>query len=96
MPTDSYQSHLQDTCVAGAHVNDIKATTLLVKNAPDAIRQLIQLGVAFDTDEQGKLLATLEGGHSHRRVLHAHGDATGRSVMEAVTAQTVAKKYHHF
>ncbi len=91
-PTDSYQSHLQDTCVAGAHVNDIKATTLLVKNAPDAIRQLIQLGVAFDTDEQGKLLATLEGGHSHRRVLHARGDATGRSVMEAVTAQAMAKK----
>ena len=89
---DSYTKHLQDTFRAGANVNDFDAVSLLVKEAPNEIHKLIELGVEFDKDEKGMILTTLEGGHSHRRVLHANGDATGKIIMEKVVFQTKHKE----
>ncbi len=72
------------------------AVSLLVKEAPSEIHKLIELGVEFDKDENGMILTTLEGGHSHRRILHANGDATGKIIMETVVLQAIHKKIYVF
>ena len=76
---DSYASHVDDTLVAGAGLCDLEATQFTVENAPAAISWLQELGVPFTT-EHGELHLTREGGHSHRRIVHA-ADATGAAVQ---------------
>ena len=78
---DKIEEHYNDTLRAGSYLNDPKATRVLVEEAGAAINRLIELGVNFDRDKDGNLVKTLEGGHRSRRILHAHGDATGASVM---------------
>jgi len=89
---DSFKAHISDTLVAGSNMNKLDAVSLLVKEAPAEIYQLIEMGVEFDKDEEGMILTTLEGGHSHRRVLHANGDATGQVIMDTVISQVLCKK----
>jgi L-aspartate oxidase len=60
---------------------------LLTSRSAAAISWLLELGVAFDRDAAGNLSTGLEGGHSHRRIVHAGGDATGRKVMERLSAR---------
>ena len=86
--TDSLESHVADTHVAGAHLCHDDAVRKTVENGPDAIRWLISLGVDFtrldqgDGGERGYHL-TREGGHSHRRIIHA-ADATGVAISSAL------------
>ena len=77
--TDSTDAHVADTLIAGAGLCHEDAVTFTVENGPDAIRWLIGQGVSFtlDADEQPHL--TREGGHSHRRIIHA-ADATGHAI----------------
>jgi L-aspartate oxidase len=56
---------------------------LVVREAPSEIEKLISWGTKFD-EENGALALTREGGHSHRRIVHALGDATGFEVMRAI------------
>jgi L-aspartate oxidase len=77
---DDPTAHARDTIAAGAGLCDPKAVEVLTTEAPNAIRELRDWGMAFD--EEGT--PTLEGGHSARRVLHAGGDATGRVMLEAL------------
>jgi L-aspartate oxidase len=81
-PGDGFESHLQDTLVAGAHLNDEAATRYTVENAPEAIAWLQELGTPFSL-EGGELHLTREGGHSHRRIVHA-ADATGAAVQKTL------------
>jgi L-aspartate oxidase len=85
---DSFDSHIQDTLVAGAGLCDPAATRLVVENAPAAIAWLRQLGVDFTMEEGASetLHLTREGGHSDRRIVHAT-DATGAAVQAALIAQ---------
>ena len=76
---DSFESHVQDTYVAGAGLCDPEATRQTVEGAPDAIAWLRALGTPFTEDDAG-LHLTREGGHSHRRIVHA-ADATGAAVQ---------------
>ena len=76
---DSFQSHVDDTLVAGAGLCDLDATRFTVEHAPAAVAWLQELGVPFST-EHGELHLTREGGHSHRRIVHAT-DATGAAVQ---------------
>jgi L-aspartate oxidase len=89
---DSPQLHLQDTLAAGAGLCDEEAVRILVEQAPEAVRWLIQMGVAFDqaqpdgsehTTPDGLLLGR-EAAHSRWRVLHAGGDATGAEIERAL------------
>ncbi len=80
---DSYASHVDDTLVAGAGLCDLEATRFTVENAPAAIAWLQELGVPFST-ENGELHLTREGGHSHRRIVHAT-DATGAAVQATLS-----------
>ncbi|MDE2624211.1 MAG: L-aspartate oxidase [Betaproteobacteria bacterium] len=76
---DSFASHVEDTLTAGAGLCDPEATRYIVEHAPTAIEWLREQGVPF-TSEQGHLHLTREGGHSHRRIVHA-ADATGAAVQ---------------
>ena len=76
------KEHYEDTLRAGSYLNDEEATKILVNEAGENIRNLINLGVKFDKDENGNLVKTLEGGHRSHRILHAGGDATGAMVMK--------------
>jgi L-aspartate oxidase len=81
-PGDTFDSHIEDTMIAGAGLNDRKTVEFVVENAPRAIERLIELGVPFNK-EGGDLHLTREGGHSHRRIVHVN-DATGWAVQEAL------------
>ena len=85
---DSTDSHLADTLRAGAGLCDPDAVRVLVDEGPGRVNELIALGAMFDRDPDGRYDLAREGGHSHARVLHAGGAATGveveRALVEAV------------
>jgi L-aspartate oxidase len=82
---DSFDSHIDDTLVAGAGLSDLDATRFVVEHAPQTIAWLQTLGVAF-SQENGHLHLTREGGHSARRIVHAT-DATGAAVQRTLIEQ---------
>ncbi|MFL6856496.1 MAG: L-aspartate oxidase [Allosphingosinicella sp.] len=83
-PGDTFESHVEDTILAGAGLNRRETVEFVVGAAPAAIERLAALGVAFDRagGEEGWHL-TREGGHSHRRIVHV-ADATGRAVQQGL------------
>ncbi len=81
---DSPALHWQDTVVAGAGLCDPHATMALVSEGPACVRELMALGVNFDT-LHGEINLAREGAHSVPRVLHARGDATGVEIEGALT-----------
>lgn len=80
-PEDSAVFHREDTINAGRGLCNIEAVEVLVKEGKERILDLIELGMLFDSDEEG-LKFGLEGGHSKRRVLHAGGNSTGQGMVE--------------
>jgi L-aspartate oxidase len=80
---DEVALHEQDTIVAGDGLCDPVAVRTLVEEGPAAIEELIEWGAAFDRDG-AKLLFAREGAHSRSRVLHAHGDSTGREIAHTL------------
>src|SRR5438067_9185539 len=80
---DRFENHLEDTLTAGAGLCDGPVVEKVVREAPEQINDLIRWGTHFD-EEDGQLALTREGGHSHRRIVHALGDATGFEVMRAI------------
>jgi L-aspartate oxidase len=77
-PEDRFENHIEDTLTAGAGLCDRAIVELVVREAPKAIDDLIRYGAKFDED------IGREGGHSHPRIVHALGDATGFEVMRAI------------
>ena len=82
---DTFDDHVRDTLVAGAGLCDERVVRRVVEAGPEAMAWLLSQGVPFDRQGGGYHL-TREGGHSHRRILHA-ADATGRVVQERLLAQ---------
>ena len=80
---DEVNLHEQDTLNAGDDLCDVNAVRTLVEDAPAAIEQLIEWGTAFDR-QGSKLLFSREGAHSRNRILHAHGDSTGREIARTL------------
>src|SRR5437660_3081792 len=80
---DRFENHIEDTLVAGAGLCDRPVVEMVVREAPNQINDLVRWGTIFDL-EGGQLALTREGGHSHRRIVHALGDATGHEVMRAI------------
>ena len=84
---DSFESHVEDTLRAGAGLCDRAAVESIVREGPDVVRELIRFGTEFSKFEHGdedEYDLGREGGHSHRRVLHAK-DLTGQEIMRALT-----------
>ncbi len=84
-PLDDFAAHVADTIAAGKGMCNQEIVKQVIHDAPERIRELITLGAEFDRVD-GELALTLEGGHSHPRVAHALGDATGQEVMRAMHA----------
>ncbi|HWW64199.1 MAG TPA: L-aspartate oxidase [Sphingomonadaceae bacterium] len=82
-PGDTFESHIEDTMIAGAGLNDRRTVEFVVGNAPAAIERLAALGVPFNPGESERWHLTREGGHSHRRIVHVD-DATGWAVQQAL------------
>jgi len=82
---DSAEAHIRDTLIAGAGLCDEEATRFIVEHSKAAIDWLIELGVPFTRDDshQTGYHLTREGGHSHRRIIHA-ADATGAAVTSTL------------
>lgn len=87
-PFDSINSHLNDTLEAGAGLCDPEIVRLVTEHASASIQELIDLGVPFSRNEGEQsnypFHLTQEGGHSHRRVIHA-ADHTGLSIVDTLT-----------
>ena len=84
-PQDTFESHINDTMIAGAGLNNIEAVRNIVLQAPDRIKDLIKWGVEFDPD------ITREGGHSERRILHFE-DQTGAEIQNKLLRQVRQNK----
>jgi L-aspartate oxidase len=83
---DEISLHLQDTLKAGDGLCNPDAARVLVEDAPERIEELIAWGTQFDR-EGTKLTFGREGAHSRNRILHAHGDSTGREIQRALYAK---------
>ncbi|MBI3303970.1 MAG: FAD-dependent oxidoreductase, partial [Deltaproteobacteria bacterium] len=85
---DSFAAHIQDTLTAGAGLCHPGVVAAVVREGPERIRELIALGTNFSRrpgGEEAEYDLGLEGGHSHRRILHA-SDATGQEIIRALIA----------
>ncbi|KAB8305582.1 L-aspartate oxidase [Rouxiella chamberiensis] len=90
---DSIASHVDDTLVAGAGLCEKEAVEFIASNARHCVQWLIDQGVLFDTEtnesSEERYHLTREGGHSHRRILHA-ADATGKEVETTLVGKARA------
>jgi L-aspartate oxidase len=86
-PEDRFDNHVADTLTAGGGLCHPDVVDAVVREAPARIEELMAWGTRFD-QRDGELDLGREGGHSHRRIVHALGDATGREVMRAVIERT--------
>ena len=87
---DSFDLHAEDTLKAGDGLCDYQAVEMLVKEAPDCVARLQNLGMIFDQSSD-QLATTLEAAHSRRRVLHVK-DRTGRALVEVLEDHVENKK----
>lgn len=88
---DNAELHEGDTLVAGAGLCDPRAVETLVVEGTRYIQELIDWGTEFDRDA-GKLVFTMEAAHSRRRILHAHGDSTGKEIVRSLIARAGAER----
>jgi L-aspartate oxidase len=88
---DNAELHEEDTLFAGAGLCDEKAVETLVAEGTKYIQELIEWGTEFDR-EGGRLIFTQEAAHSRRRILHAHGDSTGKEIVRALIARARQEK----
>jgi L-aspartate oxidase len=91
-PDDSPDLHAADTIAAGRNLCRTSAVRVLVDEAPATVRDLIARGVVFDVDHEGRLALGLEGGHTHRRIVHAGGSQTGRELTSKLAAMVAAQE----
>ena len=83
---DSFEKHIQDTIVAGDFLSDQKVVEIVVREAPDRLKELISYGTDFDRRADGNFDLIKEGGHSDKRILH-YKDSTGNEIERALLAQ---------
>ena len=86
---DSFEDHINDTLKCGAGLCDKAIVEMVVRKAPERIKELIQLGVQFDKKSNGNIHLALEGGHVAPRIAH-HKDKTGFEI-ETVLLSRVQK-----
>ena len=82
---DSFDCHIEDTISVGMGLCDEVVVKQVVEGGPEAVMELLALGAEFDRNKDGELDCSREGGHKHARVVHAHGDATGREIQRVLT-----------
>jgi len=98
--TDSFDSHIKDTLIAGDGLCNEEVVRMVVEEAPKRIQELIDWGTNFDKNEKGEYDLAKEGGHSQHRILH-HKDLTGNEIERALIHKVETHPYitiynHHF
>ena len=88
-PADSIEAHVADTIACAAGIGDEKVIRRVIAEAPAVIREMIEWGMPADR-EGDRIALGREGGHSADRIVHAHGDATGKYLAETLIARTKA------
>jgi L-aspartate oxidase len=85
-PTDSVESHVQDTLTCGVGLCDEKAVRIVIEEGPKRVLELLSWGAHFDQKigNPYDLSFGLEGGHSFARIVHAYGDATGKELAQTL------------
>jgi L-aspartate oxidase len=83
---DTIESHLADTLAAGAGIVDERIARMMVSEASGRIADLLQYGVPFDRDLEGKLMLSREAAHSAQRIVRVQGDRAGAAIMSALVA----------
>lgn len=81
---DNYEKHVRDTLIAGDGINNEEVVRMVVSEAPEQIKTLINWGTQFDRESTGKYDLAREGGHSEHRILH-HKDQTGAEIQRALS-----------
>lgn len=97
---DCFEDHVADTLIAGGTLCAPEVVRYVVQEAPRRVIELIEWGAKFDQNGS-RLALTREGGHRRNRIVHAHGDATGREIVRALTqrvfqAATYVPMHHGF
>lgn len=94
---DSFESHIKDTLICGGGICNEDVVRFVVEEGPERIRELVKWGVEFTRSEsRDSVMYDLgrEGGHTHRRVLHAK-DITGREIERALIEKVSREKNIH-
>ncbi len=89
---DSVEAHVADTLKAGAGIVDEEIATLMSSHAADRILDLLEVGVPFDKDLEGKLLLSREAAHSTHRIVRVSGDRAGAAIMEALKRRVLGTR----
>ena len=84
---DSADKHMHDTLVAGAGICERDIVLGMAQEANARVQDLLEIGVPFDKDAQGRLAQSREAAHSERRIVRVRGDMAGRAIMEALIAR---------
>jgi L-aspartate oxidase len=88
-PEDRFEYHIQDTLTVGEGLCHPEVVELVVRQGPERIRELVALGAHFDPGQDNGFDLAREGGHSHRRIIHAH-DMTGAEVERILVEKVLA------
>ena len=83
-PGDSFESHIADTLAVGCGLCDEDTVEAVVRGAPQAVEALLSVGARLDHEANGDFVLSREGGHTHPRIIHALGDATGLEIQRAM------------
>ena len=83
---DSPENHAADTITAGAGLCDPAMVSILTREAPARIADLVSLGVPFDRDAQDRLSLGREAAHGHARIVHVQGDRAGVAIMDTLAS----------
>lgn len=78
---DSFNKHIHDTLRSGGGLCDKEVVNMVIKQAPERLQELIEIGACFDKNEKGQWDLGLEGGHSQHRILH-HKDSSGQEIEQ--------------
>ena len=92
---DDLEKHVEDTLEAGDGLCDQTVVREILKEGPDRIKDLVDLGVSFSSLDDGRISLGKEGGHSKRRVLHVK-DVTGKAIEEALLSAIAKEGVHLF
>ena len=83
---DDFDAFYQDTLKAGRNENNPESVRIMIQQAPQIMKDLMDYGVEFDRDSEGNLAYTREGAHSEFRILH-HQDVTGKEITSKLIKQ---------
>lgn len=84
--SSDYDSYFEDTMRAGHYENDRTSVDIMIRSSQEVVRELVELGVDFQREEDGSFAFTREGAHSSKRILF-HEDVTGREITSKLLAE---------